>query len=61
MIMEVIEGFWSILCNIGSEKGITARLNVVTDVVYPEHDGVFSKTHLRCRKGGEDTCHRRVT
>ena len=45
MIMEVIEGFWSILCSIDSEKGISARLNVVTDVVYPEHVGEFSKMH----------------
>jgi len=51
MIMEVIEGFWSILCNIGSEKGISVRLNVVTDVIYPEHDDERSKTHLRRRKG----------
>ena len=48
--MEVAEGFWSVLCNIGSEKGNSARLNIVTDVVYPEHDGEWSKTHLRCRK-----------
>ena len=39
MIMEVTESFWSILCNVGSERGNSVRLNVVTNVVYPEHDG----------------------
>ena len=59
--MEVIEGFWSILCNISLEKCMSVRLNVVTDVIYPEHVGEFSKMRLRCRKGSENTCHRRVT
>lgn len=59
--MEVIEGFWSILCNSGSEEGISARLNVVTDVVYPEHDGQCSKTHLETQEKAIDACHRRVT
>lgn len=44
--MEVIEGSWSILCNIGSESPISTRFNVVTDVVYPEHDGECSNTYL---------------
>ena len=47
MIMKVTKGFRSILCNIGSEKGISARLNVVTDVVYPKHSGECPKAQER--------------
>jgi len=43
MIMEVIEGSWSILCNIGSKMASSGKFNVVTDIIYPEHDGECSK------------------
>jgi hypothetical protein len=59
--MEFIESFRSILYNIGSEMASTSEFNVVTDVVYPEHDDECSK--MRRMGGGtrEDACHRRVT
>lgn len=47
VVMEFIKGFRSILCNITSEKGSSARFNVVTDVIYPEHDGEWSEMVLR--------------
>jgi hypothetical protein len=53
MIMGIIESFRSILCNIGSEMASASGFNVVTDVVYPEHDGEYSKMQ---RIGGGTNC-----
>ena len=47
MIVEVVKSFWSILCNISSERASSVVLKVVTDVIYPEHDGEWSEMVLR--------------
>ncbi len=61
MIMEFIESFRSILCNVGLEMASASEFNVVTDVVYPEHDGECSKMRRMGGETREDACHRRVT
>ena len=45
--MEVVQGFWSILCNISSGRTSSVVFKVVTDVIYPEHDGEWSEMVLR--------------